>query len=81
MALSEKSLDLALRVGNFEKTDDLVAGWKTQFEDLRQTLGLSGVEPVDSNGGDKGKNAERPILDTLKKSLQREGKLPVPQTT
>ena len=75
MALSEKSLDLALRVGNFEKTEDLISGWKTQFEDLRQTLGLSGVEPIDSNSGGSGASKEKPIIEALKKSLQKEGKL------
>jgi hypothetical protein len=77
-ALSEKSLDLALRVGNFEKADDLVTGWKTQFEDLRSTLGLSGVEPVGANSGGGG-NGEKPILNSLKKQLEREGKIPKPQ--
>lgn len=78
MALSEKSLDLAMRVGNFEKADDLVNGWKTQFEDLRSTLGLSGVEPIGANGGSNG-SGDKPILSGLKKQLEREGKLPKTQ--
>jgi len=80
-ALLEKSLDLTLKVSTFDKVDDLVSGVTAQFSDLRSTLGLSGVEPVDGNGGGSSTSKEKPILENLKKNLQREGKLPTPQLT
>lgn len=80
-ALAEKALNIELRLNTHEKADNIVEGWKTQYEDLRNASGLGGVEPIESNGGNKGGNKGTPQLNALKDSLRREGKLPTPAQT
>lgn len=79
-ALFEKAVAIELKFNpNHETAESLVTGLKSQYEDLRSAVGLSGVEPIGANDGSGDKGKSRPQMEALKKSLQGSGKLPTPQ--
>jgi hypothetical protein len=76
--LCEKALAVELKINQHENAEALITGWKTQYEDFRSASGLGGIDPAGNNDGGGAKT--KPILANLKQNLQREGKLPTPQT-
>lgn len=76
--LFEKAVNIELTLNpTHEDHEKLVTGIKSQYEELRSTMGLGKVEPVDSGGGG-GKISQD--LISLKQKLINEGKLPKPQS-
>jgi hypothetical protein len=76
-ALCDKSLDLHLRLNPTpESADKLIEGWKGQYEDIRSTQGMGGLELVGSNSGGGEDGAGKATLMELKEKLQREKKIP-----
>ena len=76
--LFEKAVSIELTLNPTHETHEtLITGIKTQFEELRSTMGLGKIEPVD-NGGGGGNKKPQQLLD-LKAQMQKQGKLPKPE--
>lgn len=76
--LFEKAVNIELTLNpTHEDHEKLVTGIKSQYEELRSTMGLGKVEPVDSGGGGGNKKPQQ-LLD-LKAQMQKQGKLPKPE--
>jgi hypothetical protein len=78
-SLFEKAVKIEL-LTNPSHADEqsMINGFKSQYEDLRSTIGLPSVEAQVAASGSNGKSST-PILDKVKADLQNSGKLPKQQ--